>query len=252
MILLETVNELDYRILSIIGIYVTLLLKPLKAKFIEDIQATIIQENEKSHDKLIYKADKLINKRSLPKREKTYIKRVFSEYQAEYHPSIWVRTISGMSSICLGYCVFLLLAVFTYSIIQHPCILSSVISSSILTLVATFIFVWLVYRADYNTDFAFSFNFLSLIYGLLPIVIGVIIGIILGVLIATKITSIPETITNALIYASFWIPFIPISITFISTTWVYWKKYKSCSLLKKTLEDFDSGKLSKQLQSTNP
>ena len=249
MILLDDiVVELDYRILSIIGIYVTLLLKPLKAKFIEEIHNNIIKENEDSHEKLIYKADQVIKKRGVKKRERNYIKRVFSEYQAEYRPTVWVRVISGMSSICLGYCVFLLIAVFTYSIIHHPCIISSVICSSALTLLATCIFVWLVDSVPFNTNIPYSFNFLSLIYGLAPIIIGIIIGLLTDTLFA----KISIGITQALLYASFWIPFIPITITFITTVWVYWKKYRSCSRLERTLEAYDSGKLTQQIKSMNP
>lgn len=246
MILLEKLDGFDFRILSIIGIYVTLLLKPLKAKFIENIQKAIVDENNKSHDQLIHTADRIVKSRKTPKREKNYIQRVLSNYNTPYHPSVWVRSISGISSICLGYCVFLLIAVFTYSISNLDVIINSVLLSSLFTLIATFIFVCLVDGAGFNSNYVYSFNFLSFLYGLIPILIGLFITALKFHLFTISIET-----AKVLIYASFWIPFIPIIIAFISTICVYWKKYKSCSLLKKSLKDFKSRKLKQDLDQTN-
>lgn len=251
MILLETetgVNGFDFHILSIIGIYITLLLKPLKANFIENIHIKMLEENEQSHNKIIYKAEKLIKNRSTSKRAKTYIERVFNDYKDEYEPSVWVRSISGISSICLGFCVFLLIAVFTYSIINLDFIVTSVVFSSLLTLAATIVFVRLVAKAGFNPECTYSFNFLSLIYGLIPIIAGIFVGIIIAIVTHFKQIPIPEIIVKTLFYSSFWIPFIPIFIAFISTARVYRKKFKSCSLLEKTLKDYDSDQLKLTLQ----
>ena len=208
----------------------------------------MLEENEQSHNNIIYRAEKLIKNRSTSKRAKTYIERVFNDYKDEYEPSVWVRSISGISSICLGFCVFLLIAVFTYSIIDLDFIVTSVVFSSLLTLCATIVFVRLVAKAGFNPEYTYSFNSLSLIYGLIPISAGIIVGIIMAMVIHVKQFTIPAIIVKSLFYSSFWIPFIPISIAFLSTAWVYWKKYKSCSLLEKTLKDYDSDQLKLTLQ----
>lgn len=63
MALLDSVGGFDFRILSIIGIYVTLLLKPLQKNFIENIHKTLLEEDEQSHQDLIYQAEQIIKKR---------------------------------------------------------------------------------------------------------------------------------------------------------------------------------------------
>ena len=243
MILLNDSITFDFRILAIIGIYITLLLKPLQNKLIEIIQKTIIEELERSNKKNYSKAQKIISKDKTPAREKHYIKRRLNSCTSKYNASDWIRSISGISTICLAFCVFLLFAVFIYSIKEYSIIISGILLSSLCVLILIAVLVGLVHYSGINPNFVYSFNFLSLLYGVIAIIFGIIMAFT-----HFYLSFLPEGTATNLFYASFGIPFIPILIAFISTTKLYLSKQKSYYLLKKSIKDHHSGKLKQKLE----
>ena len=254
MILLETANENDFSaalgiLLACIGTYIVFLkftLHPTKNR-IENIQRSITAEIKKRNANLLKDARSAIGRivpKDPKKREKEYLNRIYKICKADYSASAWVRSISGISIICLEFCVFLLFAVVVYRINPFPVIKDQILLSSQWILLAIPFLVWLVHYKNLNTKnkYTYSFMFMSSCFGLFIIGIGILMAYLhLG------FSVLPEETANILIYIFFVIPLIPILIAFFSTTWVYWKKYRYCHLLEKTLKDYRSGELTKKL-----
>lgn len=234
----------DLRLLAIIGIYITLLLKSLKKNYIENIQKSIISEIGKNNEDFFSSAQKII-KIKTPTREKYFIKRRLDACTADYCASVWIRSISGISTICLVFCVFLLFAVIIYSIIKYGFIVDEIVLSSQLILFAIAILVWFAHKKHEITESFYCFLLLASWYGIIAITIGTVMAYA-----NCGFSILPAQTAKYLFYAFFGIPLIPIIIAFFSTTILYLKTRRHYSLLKQSVEDQQSGKLKKQLKKT--
>lgn len=236
----------DFRIVvGIIGVYFIFLRYTLSLKDnrIENIQKSLIDEIKNSNNKDISNAQRIINTKKISAREKNFIKRRYNSCAANYCASDWIRSISGISTIAMVFCVFLLIEVFIYSTKKTGLVIDVFLVSSQLVLFDIALLVWLVHNANMNTDNSNSFILLSLWHGLITIFLGVLMAIIhfCFYILPTKIAAI-------LFYIFLCIPLIPTLIAFFSTSILYCCKKRSVFLLKKSVNDYQSGKLKQKLK----
>ena len=235
----------DFRILALIGIYLTLLYKFLKNDFVENIQKHIIEEIEKDNEKYYSNAQRIVNTKKISAREKNFIKRRLNNCTARYNASDWIRSIPGISIICVVFCAFLLFAVLIYSLNESVRIIDAILLCSQLILFVIALLVWLVHKANINTKNIYNFLFFSFLYGIIAIFWGSLIAIL-----NICFPVIPTTIVTYLLYACFSIPLIPVFIAVCSTMKINICERYSYSRLRKSIIDYQSGKLKQKLKKT--
>ena len=236
----------DFRIVvGIIGVYFIFLRYTLSLKDnrIENIQKSLIEEIKNSNNKYFSNAQRIINTKKISAREKNYIRRRYNSCAANYCASDWIRSISGISTIAMVFCVFLLIEVFIYSTKKTGLLIDVFLLSSQSVLCDIAILVWLVHNANMNTEKANSFILLSFWHGIIAIFLGVLLAIF-----HCCFYILPTKIATILLYIFLCIPLIPTLIAIYSTTKLYCSKQKSFFLLKKSVNDYQSGKLKQKLK----